>query len=423
MKRGPLLAAALLAINCGDDAATGGNGAGTTGGAGGEGQGGAPIAGNDAGGAGGGAETSDLDDLLARLRADRDGTLLEESLAHGWPVRVREGRVVVSADASFPNLAGDFNQWVPAPMTPDDGFAWAIIPDLAGQKYKLENAGNYQPDPWSRAYAYDELGEISETATVPNQLQRFFRVGEGQTSLAPRVVRVFVPTGAATHVLYLHDGQNLFDPDAIWGGWQMQAVAQAGVMFVGIDNTAARMDEYTQVADDIGNGAIGGLGDEYADYVEGVVRPLIDEVYGEAPVVGVMGSSLGGLISMHIAEKNPNGYNFVGSMSGTLGWGSIGPHTGETLIERYAAEPVLPFAIYLDSGGSGPCSDDDGDGIDDDGAGSDNYCETLQMRDTLAAGGYVFDENLFHWHEPGAEHNEQAWGERVFRPLEIFTGL
>jgi len=137
----------------------------------------------------------------------------------------------------------------------------------------------------------------------------------------------------------------------------------------------------------------------------------------------VMGSSLGGLISLHIGERNPDGYAFVGSMSGTLGWGSIGPHTGETLIERYAAEPVLPFVVYLDSGGDGPCSDGDGDGIEDDGAGSDNYCETVQMRDTLAAAGYVFDENLFHWHELGAEHTEQAWGARVFRPLQIFAAL
>ncbi len=420
MRRLGLAILTLAAIGCGDDVAVGGNGAAASGGAG---AGGAPLAGSDAGGNGGGAETSDLDDLLARLRTDRDGTLEDESLAHGWPVRVAEGRVVVSASPELTMLAGDFNGWVAEAMTPDDGFAWMIVPDDPGQKYKLTNGTDYQADPWSRAYAYDDFGEISETAGAPNQLQRFFGVGEGLTSLEPRVVRVFVPEGAPTHVLYLHDGQNLFDPNAIWGGWQLAAQAAPGLMFVAIDNTAQRMDEYTQVADDIGNGAIGGLGDQYADYLEAAVRPLIDEVYGEAPVVGVMGSSLGGLISLHIGERNPAGYDFVGSMSGTLGWGSIGPHTGETLIERYAVEPVLPFVVYLDSGGDGPCSDDDADGIKDDGAGTDNYCETVQMRDTLAASGYVYDDNLFHWHEPGAEHNEQAWGARVSRPLSIFASL
>jgi hypothetical protein len=110
-------------------------------------------------------------------------------------------------------------------------------------------------------------------------------------------------------------------------------------------------------------------------------------------------------------------------MSGTLGWGSIGPHTGERMIERYADAGLLGFAVSIASGGGGPCADTDADGIQDDGTGTDNYCETLQMRDTLDAAGYVFDTDLFHWHEPGAQHNEAAWGARVFRPLQIFAGL
>src|SRR5206468_2286095 len=95
--------------------------------------------------------------------------------------------------------------------------------------------------------------------------------------------------------------------------------------------------EYTHVADDIGNGPIGGKGDEYAALVEDVIRPLIADQYGEPAVVGTLGSSLGGLISLHIGLTYPDAYDFVGSMSGTLGWGSIGPNTGQTMIERYAA--------------------------------------------------------------------------------------
>jgi hypothetical protein len=103
--------------------------------------------------------------------------------------------------------------------------------------------------------------------------------------------------------------------------------------------------------------------------------------------------------------------------------GSFGTHTGETMIERYEAEGVQPFVVFLDSGGNGPCADTDGDGIFDDGDGTDNYCETVQMRDTLAGVGYTFDVDLHHWHEPGAQHNEAAWAARVFRPLDIFAGL
>ena len=80
--------------------------------------------------------------------------------------------------------------------------------------------------------------------------------------------------------------------------------------------------------------------------------------------------------------------------------------------------------IYLDSGGDGSCYDGDGDGIeDDDPNASDNYCENLQLRDTLEAAGYTHDVDLWHWWEPGAPHNEAAWAERVWRPLELFAGI
>lgn len=423
----------LGGVACGDDTTGSGGqggvnwtGSGAAGGSGGAvtqgGAGGAAMGGAGTGGAGGGVD--DLASLLARLRADRDGTLQEESDGLGWPRPVTEGLVVVSVDPALTMVAGDFNAWTPEPLTQDQGFAYALIPITPGQSYKLTDGTAYAADPWSRGFAYDTFGEISLLPGTAAHLERFFNVGEGQTTLEPRTVRVWLPAAAPGRVLYVHDGQNLFDPNAIWGGWHLTDASPPDMMFVGIDNTAARMDEYTQIADDIGGGAIGGLGDAYAAYVEDVVRPLIAARYGEPATVGVMGSSLGGLISLHIGELYPNQYDFVASLSGTLGWGSIGPHTGETLIERYQAGGKLPFVVYLDSGGNGPCTDSDGDGIqDDDPNSADNYCETAQMRDVLAAEGWQFDMDLFHWHESGAPHNEAAWAARVFRPIDIFEAL
>jgi hypothetical protein len=104
-----------------------------------------------------------------------------------------------------------------------------------------------------------------------------------------------------------------------------------------------------------------------------------------------------------------------------MGWGSIEQHN-PTMIERYAEAGHGQTALYLDSGGSGDCFDGDGDGIeDDDPSASDNYCENLQLRDTLAEVGYTFDEDLFHWWEPEAPHNEAAWAARVERPLSLFA--
>lgn len=423
---------AIACAACGDDDGSGGSGGDAADGGAGAGSsndGGAGAGSTDGGGGStgdGGAPVSDLQDLLERLRADRDGTMLEESVAHGWPVRVAEGLVVVSTDPELASVAGDFNAWQSVALTVDEDFAWGLLPDEP-QRYKLTDGGSvFVADPFSRSYEYDDNGEMSMVAGAAAHLERFFEVGAGQTALEPRVVRVLVPEAEATHVLYMHDGQNLFSPEAFFGGWRLTESAPAGLMIVGIDNTSARFDEYTHVEDDIG-GTAGGRGAEYAALIEEVIRPLVDDVYSEPAVVGTMGSSLGGLISLVIGLEYPDRYDFVGSMSGTVGWGSIGiDPPNETIIEHYEGAGVMPFVVYLDSGGDGDaegaCPDTDQDGILDD-EGSDNYCENIQLRDVLEAEGYVYDDNLFHWHEPGAPHNEAAWAARVFRPFDIFMAL
>jgi predicted alpha/beta superfamily hydrolase len=223
-------------------------------------------------------------------------------------------------------------------------------------------------------------------------------------------------------MLYVQDGQNLFDPAAMWGGWRLQESAPPGMLIVGIDNTPDRMDEYTHVSDVIDGTPYGGDGDAYAAFLQDTVRPLADATWGEPPTVGLMGSSLGGLISFHVADRYPGEYAFAASLSGTMGWGSIGSQN-ETMIQRYAAAGHRSTALYLDSGGQGgSCADADGDGTnDDDPSSADNYCENAQLRDVLAAVGYGFEEDLWHWHEPGAGHNEAAWADRVWRPLALFA--
>lgn len=375
-------------------------------------------------GGAGGASPDDLEDLLARLRADLDGTLREEADEEGWPVPIPGGRVVVSTDPELDQVAGDFDEWMGTQLLQDDGFAYFVLPFDEGDRYKLKGGDVFVADPWARSYEYDENGEITfVTPPAEAHLERW-PIVEG-AGLAPRTVRVWVPAEAATHVLYVHDGQNLFDPEAFFGGWRLQESAPPAMLLVGIDNTVDRMDEYTHVEDDIGGGdLLGGQGDAYAELVREVVRPLVDGRYGEPPVVGTMGSSLGGLISLHLALQDSGDYAFAASLSGTLGWGSIGA-ANETMIERYAAAGLQPFAIYLDSGGGGiTCEDADADGTDDDDPdAADNYCETIQMRDVLIAEGWEEDVDLFHWYEPDAEHDEAAWAARVFRPLDLFAAV
>jgi hypothetical protein len=428
----PLLLLVLLA--CSEPADSGGDGAssswsqgaggdGARASGGGPGDGGAATASGGSGGSGGdggagsggagGSMTPPLDDLLDSLRADPNGALLTQSRGTGWPAPVDGGHLVVSTDPALTLAAGDHDDWAGTPMNADQGFSWVVLSLDPGDRYKLTDGTVYEPDPWARAYDYDAFGLMTMLAPPGAHLERHFDVGG-------RTVRVWLPDGAATHVLYMHDGQNLFDPEAFFGGWQLRGQIPDGMMVVGIDNTAARMDEYTHVVDDIGSGIVGGDGDDYASFVNDTVRGLVEQHYGEPTTRGVMGSSLGGLISLHMASLYPSTYAFAGSMSGTAGWGSIGL-SNETIIERLSAAGHLPVAIYIDSGGSGTCVDADGDGIDDDGNDFDNYCVNLQLADTLRGVGYTDDVDFWHWHELDAPHNEIAWSARVWRPLSSFA--
>ncbi|MFO0757904.1 MAG: alpha/beta hydrolase-fold protein [Byssovorax sp.] len=432
MKRLPLLLLSLglasLLAACGPDDL---GSSSTTGGAGGTsststttGAGGTGTTTSTTSGTGGGPTIPDLDTILAELRADTDGTLAKYAALAGWPVPVSGGYLFVSTDPKLTFAAGDHDGWAGTAMKADQGFSWVVIAAPMNDHYKFTDKTTYASDPWSRSYNYDEFGEISLALPVGAHLDRFFGVGDAK--LEPRTVRVWVPAEPVTHELYVHDGQNLFDPQGIWGGWHLQDTVPPGMLLVGIDNTPARMDEYTHVPDKIDGQLMGGLGDAYADFLEVTVRPLIRAAYGEPGPVGVMGSSLGGLISFHVADHEPGKYAFAASLSGTMGWGSIGAGVhNPTMIERYKAHGHQGTVLYLDSGGSGNgCADSDGDGVDDDDPdAADNYCENTQLRDTLASVGYVKDQDLFYVWDPGAMHNEAAWAARVAVPMQIFNGL
>ena len=308
-------------------------------------------------------------------------------------------------------------------MKADAGFLWVVITVPVGEHYKLTDKTTFQADPWARSYNYDTNGEISLVKPDTAHLDRWPAIGDAK--LAPRTLRVWVPNEPIKHELYVHDGQNLFDPGAFFGGWHLQDTVPPGMLLVGIDNTNDRMDEYTHVPDVIGGQSLGGKGDAYADFLKNTVRPLIKKHYGEPGPVGLLGSSLGGLISFHIADREPGEYAFAASMSGTMGWGSIGAGVhNETLIDRYQKHGHQKTVLYLDSGGEGPCSDSDADGVQDDSpAAGDNYCENAQLRDVLYGVGYMKDQDFFYGHTPGAMHNEAAWAARAYAPFQIFNAL
>ncbi len=322
------------------------------------------------------------------------------------------------------SFAGDGTGWSPVPMVALGG-GWAALEldlgDAEGQRYKFTDGQAWIADPWGRRFAYDDFGRISVVRSGEAHLERWF--GVAAAGLAPRPVDVWVPAGGRfTHLLVAQDGQNLFDPAALHGGWRLDAALPPGVLVAAVHNTAARFDEYTFAPDDVGLGApVGGRSADYAALVHEAVLPLIEAAYGSGAVRGLLGSSLGGLVSLDLAHRDPAAWDAALSLSGTLGWGSIGLD-GPTLVDALATAGPAGPVLYLDAGGGGPCADEDGDGVPDDAPeSSDNWCENAWARDRLAAAGYTLGADLFHWWEPGAPHTEAAWAARVSRPLDLFA--
>lgn len=369
------------------------------------------------------ADRPPLADVLALLSDDPTVWTVRIANDRGWPLRIQGGTLLVSLDTTLTHAAGDFDSWEGTPMSAGDGFRYLQLGDLAaGTRYKFTDRTRWVADPYSRAVLWDEFGLMSSTPPTAAHVERYFALSHG--TLRPRNLHVWVPAGTPTHTLYAHDGNNLFDPSAPFGSWDLASHAPDGMLIVGIFNTPDRIDEYTPVQDRVSGTLMGGRADEYLALVDDVVRPLIRRQYGEHGPLGMMGSSLGGVISFYAVVVQPETWDFAASLSGAFTWGSRQTNN-PTLIASAVALAASRTVLYLDSGGGGDtCVDADRDGVnDDDPADRDGYCATLQLRDALAAAGRTFNTDLFHWWEPGALHNEAAWAARVSRPLAIFSAM
>ncbi|MTV40038.1 alpha/beta hydrolase-fold protein [Duganella radicis] len=226
-----------------------------------------------------------------------------------------------------------------------------------------------------------------------------------------RKLRIYLPPGYDNNprqrypVLYMHDGQNLFDPKtAAFGtaweiGTNMDKLIAAGVIepaiVVGIDNTPERIAEYTPCCDkEHGGGKI----DAYAAFIVDTVKPWADANLRTLPDrehTAIMGSSLGGIASVYIAQKYPQVFSRAGGVSSSFWWND------QTFIKNVPARQPVKF--YIDAG-------TDGDGISD----------TRKMRDAMLAQGYQLGQDLYYYEAEGGSHNEKSWSARVHLPLTWF---
>jgi predicted alpha/beta superfamily hydrolase len=237
-----------------------------------------------------------------------------------------------------------------------------------------------------------------------------------------RGIWVYVPASYAENtlakfpVLYMHDGQNLFDPAYAFGGntWKVAETLDAGAesgairetIVVGVENDADRMNELTPTYD--ASQMAGGKADQYLAMIVQEIKPMVDAAYRTLTTrdqTGVMGSSLGGLVSVYAGVTHADTFALVGAMSPSTWWdgtiilGSVG---------TMPARPSRPTRVYVDSGDSGPSNDD--------------VTNTAALAQRFKDVGYVSGQTLDYVVQAGGQHSEIYWAERLPAALAFLMG-
>lgn len=212
-------------------------------------------------------------------------------------------------------------------------------------------------------------------------------------------------------VLYMQDGQNLFDPATSHAGdWglpaTLDALADQGVeaIVVGIPNAGPRRSyEYSPFRDTIHGG--GGGGDRYLAFLVKTVKPLVDRAFRTLPERAhtvIAGSSLGGLISLYALWPHAEVFGAAGVLSPAL-W--FADRAMLRFAERTA--PRLPGRIYLDVG---------------TGEGEEAVADAGALREILTRPGFARCTDLAWVEEEGGGHDEVAWGKRFRAAMPFLLG-
>lgn len=242
---------------------------------------------------------------------------------------------------------------------------------------------------------------------------------------ATRRITVWIPPhprgdSAPYPVLYLNDGQNLFDPERAFAGhtWRVAETASRLVrqgripplLIVGIDHGEARRSrEYLPVEDDRNPGARKPLGREYAQFVTREVMPFVRRTYGAArgaTNTGFGGSSYGAVAALYAVLANPGSFGRLLLESPSLYVGK------EYLLRRARAAERWPSRIYLGVGTTETGREE----IDDETVANVRKLESLLRRRGLAG------RRLRTVVEQGAAHSEDAWAGRLPGALEFLFG-
>jgi enterochelin esterase-like enzyme len=269
--------------------------------------------------------------------------------------------------------------------------------------------------------------------------------------VAPRNVTVWLPPGydGATQrypVLYMHDGQNLFDPKTAMGGqpWDVHRVlaslmasgAARPAIVVGIWSNRDRAREYgpapavealppdlraVLLGDPPISGGLPPLSDQYLRFLVEELKPAIDSRFRtrkERAHTFTIGSSMGGLISLYAVARHPEVFGGAACLS--THW----PVTTNfnMLFDKNDMRPVRIASAWFDwlgkalpRAGAFKLYFDHGDATLDA-----LYAPYQQQMDAiLRAKGYRQGIDVISKVYPGADHSEAAWRSRIDIPLRF----
>lgn len=229
-----------------------------------------------------------------------------------------------------------------------------------------------------------------------------------QLGVGDRRIWIYLPPGyhGGTRrypVLYMHDGQNLFDPATSYcGDWGVGKSLDAlwrkkktrGVIVVGIDNGGEeRWNEYSPWCGRDGEEPCSG--DKYARFLVEDLKPAIDKKFRTLPgreSTGIAGSSLGGTISFYVSLKYPEIFSRAGLFSPSF-WFARDPALA--LLKK--ARIKQDMRVYMDVGTK-------------EGDHADEYLVDARAVSVLFAGKKSVEQRFVV--DEGGIHNESAWARR-----------
>ncbi len=335
-------------------------------------------------------------------------------------------------------IAGDFNQWNPGDAdfelikNATGKFSIQLL-GLTGvhefkftrgswEKVETNENGNSIPN---RSFSFGDNEDVSFSVEGWEDLQQGSGTSTAATNvhiidnafLIPQLGRtrriwIYLPPDYDSAekrypVVYMHDGQNLFDNSTSFAGeWRVDETLNAMAankktipIVVGIDNGGThRLDEYCPW---VNQAYGGGEGDDYVRFIKETLKPFIDNAYRtktDAASTCIFGSSLGGLISQYAALKYPDIFGLAGDFSPAF-W------INQQIFDTSLFQEIKPYQMFYLMGG-------------------DRESQTMvplmqQMKDQLLKSG-VTEEHIKTKVVVGGQHNEYLWSTQFGEAIEWF---